>query len=158
MENRKEGTINLIALILVIAFAVLSCFVCFEFYFTSRIEVDGISAGTPSLTAEKTNNIPVVTVLSVLQVLFICLKKRVFSLISMGCSILGVLVTALEVLKCFAQSAIGSMGGLGTTDFKITVIGYFVILLSVVNLIVQAISIKKKRSEINAFNNNSSGD
>ena len=144
MKNRKEGTINLIALILIIAFAILSCLVCFKFYFTSHIEVDGIPAETTSVTEERTNNIPVVIVLSALQVLFICMKKRVFSLISMGCSILGVLVTARETLKCFVESAFGSMGGLGTTDFKITTVGYFVILLSIANLVVQAISIRKK--------------
>lgn len=158
MENRKEGTINLIALILIIAFAILSCLVCFEFYFTSYIEVDGIPAETTSVTGEKTNNIPVVIVLSALQVLFICMKKRAFSLISLGCSILGVLVTAREALKCFVECALDSMGGLGTTDFVITPIGYLVILLSLANLIVQIISIKKKRSEINAFNSNSNGN
>ena len=37
------------------------------------------------------------------------------------------------------------MGGLGTTVFEITVVGYIVILLSLINMIVQIVSIKNKK-------------
>lgn len=143
MEIKKEGTINLIAIFVVIAFMVMSCFTCFEIHFTSRIAIDGINESTTSIDTI-TNNIVPIVILGFLQSLFLILKKRIMLIASIICAGLSVFVTVRELLKAFVESAFDSMGGLGTAEFKITVIGYIVLFLCILNFILQIISSKKK--------------
>ena len=143
MEIKKEGTINLVAIFLVLVFTVMSFFTCFEIHFTSRIAIDGINESTTSIDAI-TNNIVPVVVLGFLQILFLILKKRIVLIASIICAGLSVFVTIRELLKAFVESAFDSMGGLGNAELKITVIGYIVILLSILNFVIQIISSKKK--------------
>lgn len=145
MENKTERTINLVALLLVIAFTALSCFTCFEFYFTRWNAIGGEGEGVTTFTRGETHNIPVVVALGILQTVFLCVRQRITARLSMWCSVLGVLVTGYEVIQRLLETTLQSMGGLGSTDFKITIIGYVVIALSVINMIVQIISVKKKK-------------
>ena len=142
MEIKKDGTINLVAIFIIVVFTIMSFFTCFEIHFTSRIAIDGINESTTIDTI--TNNIVPVVALGFLQILFLILKKRSMLVASIICAGLSIVVTIRELLKAFVESAFDSMGGLGYAELKITVVGYIVILLSFLNFIIQIISSKKK--------------
>lgn len=152
MEIKKEGTINLIAIFVVVVFTVMSCFACFETHFISTIvigeygESESLNAETITETTKNgiTNNIVPIVVLSFLQIVFLILKERIMSITSVICAGLSIVVTVRELLKTLVESAFDSMGGLGTSEFKITVIGYIVLFLSVLNFVIQIISSRKK--------------
>lgn len=147
MENKTERSVNLIALLLVVAFTVLSCFTCFEFYSTTwkMPIVDDVRESITTLVDTKTLNIPVVLALGVLQVVLLCIRQRITMCLSMWCSVLGVLATGYELVQNTVYVWLHSNGGLGYMDCIITPVGYIVIALSVVNMLVQIISLKKKK-------------
>ncbi len=144
MKKRNFQTLDLTAMLLVVAFTVLNFFTCVECcteYIISHIgDVEQLVD-----IETKRGDVFAVPVLGTLQMIFIALRRRKFAIASMVCACLAALIPGIFFFKCYCETLLGSFGGLVMTTVKITAVGYAVILIGIANLIVQIISVRKKK-------------
>ncbi len=146
MNTNNKNSINLISIGVIILFTIISCFGCFEIRRLYMVDFadEFYMAGDISIEDTRTNRILIIAILSILQIFFICMRKKGFSIASVVCSVFGLLVTSLYKPICDLSEQ--TYGGLSTLYCHITWIGYIAILLSVLNCLFQIISLVKRKS------------